>query len=153
MATSHTGYFIEEAARLARLSREMVDYLCRTEVLIPTVPGARGRGRRRLYSFGDIVMLRALAKLLERGVSVKALRHSLQALRQHHKDITPTSLPAAMLFTDGRVIYFGTKKEVLEELVSGQFAFAFVLELRGLQREVEKASKGIPKVKTVALGT
>ena len=64
------------------------------------------------------------------------LKKSFQALRKHHAEITLSSLPGSHLVTDGRQIYFSHGNCALEELTSGQFAFAFVLELGKLRQEV-----------------
>src|SRR5690348_7931740 len=94
-----------EAAKLAKLSTTMVDYLCRTELLIPSGALKRGRGCPREYSFGDVVMLRAIAKLLQNGVEVAKLKSSLLRLRKHHPEITDERLPATLLVTDGDKIF------------------------------------------------
>lgn len=126
----------DEAASLSGLSRAMVDYLCRTKLLVPTIPQRRGRGRQRRYSFGDVILLRALARMLEAGISVLHLKRSLQSLRKYHPEITPNTLPATHIVTDGRTIYFKHGKDGLEELTKGQFSFAFIVELERVKREV-----------------
>jgi len=121
-----TSFTATEAAQLAGLSRTMVDYLCRTKLSVPTSPQKRGRGRQRAYNFGDVVLLRAIARMLHAGITVSNLKRGLQALRKRHGEITPGSLPATHLVTDGRQIYFQHGHEVLEGLNNGQYAFAFV---------------------------
>src|SRR5687768_15820431 len=73
-------FTVQDAARYSGLPLTMVDYLCRNKVLAPSTEFRRGRGRPRRYSFGDIVMLRALAKLLRNGISVLRLGKALAAL-------------------------------------------------------------------------
>jgi hypothetical protein len=86
--------------------------------------------------FGDIVMLRALKQLLENGIEVAKLRTGLRALRKIHPEITPTRLPPGLLWSDGRAVYLRDGREIVQDLVSGQYAFAFVLELRQIRSEV-----------------
>ena len=131
-------FAIAEVAKLSRLTQTMLDYLCRTGVLVPSAGRARGRGCRRHYSFGDLVMARALAKLLESGISVSRLRRSLVQLRKHHPEITPDKLPASFLVTDGRSIFFRESGQVMLELSKGQMAFAFVLELNAVRKEIRQ---------------
>lgn len=130
------GFLIAEAARLSGLTRAMLDYLSREGVLTPSTPGRRGRGRPRRYSFGDVVMLRAIARLLHAGVSVRRLKKALRLLRPHHRDITPDSLPMQYLVTDGRTVYFRDRHSLLKLDGSEQMTFLFVLELRDVRREV-----------------
>lgn len=138
MSRQEKNWFeLREAAQLSGLKRPMVDYLCRQGILIPSGPKNRGRGRPRQYSFGDVVVLRVLATLLRAGVSVARLKRGLVSLRRHHPEITPTSLPARYLVSDGRHIYLRHDENVVEGLdTTGQFSFAFVLHLDHLRREV-----------------
>jgi DNA-binding transcriptional MerR regulator len=135
-------FTVEEAARLSQLSATMVDYLCRQQVLVPTLPRSRKRGRARRYSFGDVVMLRVLGRLLDAGVSVKRVKSSLRTLRKHHKEITATSLPAEYLATDGRNVYLWKNSATLQALDDkGQMNFAFVIELTRVQAEVSEGTR------------
>ena len=131
-------FVISEVAKLSKLTETMLDYLCRTEVLVPSAGKSRGRGCKRYYSFGDVVMARALARLLESGISVGRLKRSLIQLRRHHPEITPDTLPAALLVTDGRSIFFRESSQVMLELSKGQMAFAFILELNAVREEVRQ---------------
>ena len=124
-----------DAVRLSGLTRTMLDYVVRTGLLVPSGAARRRRGVRRSFTFGDVVMLRALARLLGAGVSVLQLRKSLRALRRRHPEITPTSLPGNVLVTDGYSVLLRDGDDVLEDLSNGQLAFAFVLELRRLRDE------------------
>ena len=136
------SFQIGDAARLSGLTKPMVDYLCRQGILEPSMPQQRGRGRQRRYAFGDVVMLRVLAKLLAAGVSVKRVKNALIALRQHHPEITPTSLPARYLVTDGQFVYLRHNDDTLETLdQNGQMAFMYVLELGRIQAEVIELAK------------
>lgn len=136
MANDQT-YTSEQAARLGDLSTYMVHYLCRERLLEPSGRSARGRGKRRAYTFGDVVMLRALARFLKSGISVANLKRSLRELRKRHPEITPNSLPSKFVVSDGKQVYFRNRHEALESLDgSGQFVFAFVIELRQLRDEV-----------------
>lgn len=103
----------------------------------PSLPTARGRGRQRRYTFGDVVILRVLEKLLAKGVSVKRLKESLISLRKFHPDISPDSLPASYLVTDGEEVFMLKTADTMETLdKSGQLAFAFILELEKVRDEV-----------------
>jgi hypothetical protein len=45
----------------------MVNYLVRQRIVTPTAGARRGRGVQRKFSFGDLVVLKAVTKLLEAG--------------------------------------------------------------------------------------
>ena len=117
---------------LTGMPKTMLDYLVRSGIHAPSkTMGRRKRGKRREYSFGDIILLRALKSLLDLGISVKRLKEALKVLSEMHVEITPGKLPGKYLLTDGCSIYFKNKKNVLEDLnAGGQMAFTFILELK-----------------------
>jgi DNA-binding transcriptional MerR regulator len=87
-----------------------------------------------MYSFSDVVILRVIKKLLDNGVSVAGMRSAFAGLRRRHPEFSSTSLPGALLVTDGRRVFLKRSRDVLEELTSGQLAFAFVVELGAVRR-------------------
>ncbi|MDG0856850.1 hypothetical protein [Roseateles puraquae] len=125
-----------QAAQLSGLTLAMVNYLCRNDVVVPSGGAQRGHGRSRRYTFGDVVALRLVAKLSATGVSPLRLRHGLLGLRKHHPEITLTSLPGSHIVTNGSELYLRHRDAPIERAFDGQFAFAFVVELTTLQREV-----------------
>lgn len=129
------SFSARDAADFAGLSLAMVNYLCRHRIVAPTIGRKRGRGVDRKFSFGDIVVMRAIAKLLSGGVSVYRLKKALTSLRGQHTDITAQGLPAAYLVTNGRDIFFRHESGVLELLANGQFSFAFVVEMESVRKE------------------
>jgi DNA-binding transcriptional MerR regulator len=145
--SDNKNFGIRRAARLSDLQPAMVDYLCRSGVLVPSNRPKPGRGRSRVYTFGDVVMLKALGHLLKCGISVAKLRKALESLRSKHREITLRSAPT-YLVTDGIRIYFRNDgSKVIEELsANGQMAFAFVIKLRDVQRyvvhELNRTSQG-----------
>lgn len=136
MADVKSFFSAREAALLGGVRPTMVDYLCRAGLLVPTHGAERGYGIRRCYSFGDVVVLRGLARILQAGVSVLRLQRDLKALRRRHPEITPDSLPAPHLVSDGRHIYFANGNAALEAARDGQYAFAFLVEMTRVQHEV-----------------
>lgn len=135
-------YTVNQAAQFSGQTLVMVNYLCRTGVLEPSGNGPRGRGKRREYSFTDIVMLKSLKRLLDSGVSVANLKTALDELRRKYPQIDSKRLPANLryLVTDGEKIYFRNKTQALEALdKTGQFAFAFVINVEQVRGEVVHA--------------
>lgn len=129
-------YTAKQAAQLSGLTSDMVNYLCRYEIIKPTGSNIRGRGRARRFTFTDVLLLRVVSKLLDNGVSVLRLRKSLSALQKRGKKARDM-LSKKYVATDGFNIYF-KDNGILEIFESGQTAFAFVLELGTLRKELEK---------------
>jgi DNA-binding transcriptional MerR regulator len=128
-ATPAGQYGVREAARYSGLSRFMVDYLVRSGVVVPVAPKP-GRGRSRLFTFGEVVLLRALSHLLNSGIEVRRLKAALTTLRAKHPEITHQSLPGKYLVTDGEAVFYCDRRGLLLDLsAGGQLAFAFVLEM------------------------
>src|SRR5476651_2308427 len=94
------------AAKLAGLSKAMLNYLCRNGLVEPSCVCKRGHGSTRHYSFGDVVALRLVARLSASGVSVLRLKSGLQRLREIHPEITLTSVPSKHVATDGVDIFW-----------------------------------------------
>jgi DNA-binding transcriptional MerR regulator len=131
-------FTVREAAKISGLSIAMLNYLCRVGIAVPSQPKTVGRGRRRRYSFGELVFLRAVARLLEAGVSVKRLKESFGDLNAKLRRIGPVPAVLGHLVTDGKRIYLQETSIRIEDLTSGQKCFAFLIELGSIQKEVAK---------------
>lgn len=129
-------YGAAQAARLTGLSLAMVNYLCRTKIIEPSCSCRRGHGSQRHYAFGDLIALRLVARLSRAGISPLRLRKGLQYLKAYQPDITVTAAPASHIVTDGQFIYLRNGSDALERATDGQYAFAFVIEIDQVRREV-----------------
>lgn len=136
---------IRRAHRITGISVEMIDYLCRIEVLNPKagMGRTRGRGRARQFAFADLVLLRAIKELLDQGVSVKRMKTGLRKLRVKYGSITPTHLPAAYLVTDGQNVFL-RNADTLVDLFSepGQYVFSFIIDVAKAREDVMQAMNG-----------
>lgn len=129
----------KQAARLSGLTPVMVDYLARTKVVVPTVEGYPGRGKPRLYSFGDLVTLRAVKTLLKAGFSVKGLKRGMIELQKAYGR-TLGECPGHYLFTDGRTLFWRDGQDSMREITAGgQMVFLFMCDLRQIHSNLEKA--------------
>jgi DNA-binding transcriptional MerR regulator len=127
-----------QTAKLSGLPRTTLDYLRRTELVLPSLSdGLPKRGRARKYSFGDVVLLRAIAHLLNLGVSISKLKQALKCLFSTHHEITPRTIPGRYLVTDGKNVYFRTDKHSLESLnENGQLTFSFIIEIENYRNQI-----------------
>jgi hypothetical protein len=76
------GYTSEEAAAIAGITYRQLDYWDRTRLVRPSIAEARGMGTRRLYSFDDLLRLRAIKRLAERGVSLQRIRRAIDSFEE-----------------------------------------------------------------------
>ena len=130
------------AAHYAGLrTRMMLDYLERAEVfereeLRDTKRAKRRHGRRRKYTYRDVVVLRAIAALLDKGVSVQRIKQAMLAFSRDEKfacdrnKLTHAAEPIQYFVTDGTRIYFSKDNKLLDVVRGGQGAFSFVVDLK-----------------------
>jgi len=126
----------KKAAKLAGITTDMVNYLCRYKIIVPTGRNECCRGKARKFTFSDVLLLRIIAKLLKNGVSVLGLRKGFTALQKRGKKYEDV-LTKKYVATDGQNIFF-KDEGVLEIFETGQTAFAFVLELESIRTELEQ---------------
>lgn len=117
------------AAALADISRAMLNYLSRENLIVAS--GSRGhRGTRRLYTFGDVVALRVIGKMLRSGIEVRRLKRGLNAIHDRIKNDGPEDNALRCLATDGTDLFLWNVDGTLESLTSnGQLAFGFLIDL------------------------
>lgn len=125
---------VKSAARISGLSVDMTNYLCRNSIVTPSGDKNRGHGTVRKYTYGDVLLLRVIAKLLTQGISALKLKKCLVAL-QKRGNHTADLVSKKYVLTDGHNVYFGNSIAI-ETMGSGQMVFAFVLDLDSLRREV-----------------
>ena len=127
------------AARLSGLTAHMLVYLSRNDILIPSGHCVPARGRKRLYTFSDVIFLKAIADLLMRGIEIKRLNAALKRAKAEVDtwiDIKKT--PRGLLVTDGTEIYIQRNGRLESKTINRQFAFAFMLDIAALHRTVSE---------------
>lgn len=103
----------------------------------PSVQATGGRpGRRRLYSFRDLVALRVVRSLLDNGMSVQRVRRAWEYLRRTAE--MDVHLSEVRLVTDGQSIFrvASDEEELIDALREGQLAFFVAIDQ--ITREVEE---------------
>ncbi len=131
---------LRDAARVAGLSADMVDYLCKRKIVVPTGQKSRGRGIPRLYTFGDLVLLRALSHILQAGTSVARLGTALHNFEERFGPISVSELPGKYFFTDGQKIFLYDKSsDSVEDLLNkNQLCFGYFVNLEEARSEIVK---------------
>ncbi len=119
----------DDLVRYAKLSRHMVNYLCRYGILEPTLSTERRRGLGRKFSYADLLLGRAVATLLAAGVSVIALRRALGTLRRKLKAVPLALFQSRAIAIVGSGVYVSEPgRPPLDLTANGQLAFHFVLD-------------------------
>jgi DNA-binding transcriptional MerR regulator len=138
---------IQKAETCTGLSRSMLTYLAHQQIVRPSETGSPKRGRRRLYSFADLILLRAIARLLEQGIEVKRLRRPLQKLQVEFNSQQEFATAIKYLVTDGVDVFTVQGEDAIANALTGQLAFAFLLDVRQLNDEVTNRKKTPPELR------
>lgn len=131
-----THFDVHEVVTLTGFSRHMLDYLSRQEIFIPAGQVGRIRGRKRRYTYDDVVLLRALKLICSSKGKVLHLRESLRAFRNEFGPLIPGQQLSRTLFVDGNKLAVYPPGEAARQLRSGQHIFSFVADLSVITREL-----------------
>lgn len=120
----------------------MIDYLQRTGVFQPYGKKGRQRGKRREFSFKDLLVLKAIKRLLDSGASVSLLKKSLQDFQKIRWSADPVTLEdhgqiIRYLFVSAESVYLKKDSDSLIDLSKkGQLTFSFIIDLDNLRTEL-----------------
>jgi DNA-binding transcriptional MerR regulator len=116
------------ACAAAGISYHQLDYWARTGLVVPSLRAYS----QRFYSFRDVLVLKAVKRLLDTGISLQQIRATIQHLRVHGTE----DLAQVTLMSDGISVYQCTSAdEVVDLLQGGQGVFG--IALGRVWREVE----------------
>ena len=122
-----------DLAALSGLSAHMVNYLCRCDVLRPSLSSERRHGVPLKFSFADVVLTRAIARLLDAGASVIALKRALSTLRRKLQGVSQDALRNRRVVIVGQSVYLpDDDARIIDLTANGQIAFDFVLDVAGI---------------------
>ena len=130
------GFTAQQASKLTSCTPHQLRYWDKVGLVEPTIQGTDGRpGRRRLYSFRDLVALRVVKSLLDNGMSVQRVRRAWDYLRRTAG--MDSHLSNVKLVTDGSTIFrvASDEDELLDALREGQLAF--FVAIGEIAREVQ----------------
>lgn len=120
-----------------------IDYWGRTRFLVPTIArgAGRGRGRQRLYSYGDLIRMRIARELREQDVSLESLRAILAKLA-----IVDRQLAGTRFVVVGRTVELAATIDELTRLLErpGRPTFGVLLDLKPLLTKVQEGIQKIP---------
>jgi DNA-binding transcriptional MerR regulator len=131
------AFTAQQACRLTGCTPHQLRYWDRVNLVRPSVQRTGGRpGKRRLYSFRDLVALRVVKSLLDNGMSVQRVRRAWEYLRRTAD--MDTHLSSVTLVTDGESIFHVAhdEEQLVDALREGQLAFFIAID--SITREVEE---------------
>lgn len=123
------GFTAAQACRYTGCTPHQIRYWDRIGLVKPSIQGTGGRpGVRRCYSFRDLVQLKVVCSLLERGMSLQRIRRAYDYLGR--KAALGENLSSVKLVSDGGSIFqkFRNDDELLDLLREGQLAFYLAID-------------------------
>jgi DNA-binding transcriptional MerR regulator len=130
--TEELGYSGTQTAKIVGISYRQLDYWARTDLIRPSMSDATGSGSRRLYSYSDLLELKAIKKLLDAGIKLEQVRKVFQYLREH----VGTDIASAHIVIDGGSVMLCDGDQLIDVLQNGQGVLN-VLSLGGVRDELE----------------
>jgi DNA-binding transcriptional MerR regulator len=127
------------------ITYRQLDYWARTGFMVPSLQRARGSGSQRLYSFGDLVQLKVIKRLLDAGMDLRRIRTAFAAL-SNQRDSWSWEDGEVTLASDGASIYaLKSPQEVIDLLRKGQGVFGVALgplveEVAGEVHQLDRTS-------------
>lgn len=129
------GYTISEAARITGHTRNQIEYLDRTGLISPTI--RRPGGKRRYFSFFELVELRTLARLRGDGderISLQKVRRVVEVLEQ----LRDRPLRTCTLIGDGGSVFWVDEGSLVDVLNRCQTVMTVIVNLHGVEHEVRR---------------
>lgn len=127
------GYSAKRSAQIVGITYRQLDYWARTDLINPSFTKAAGSGSRRLYSYTDLLELKAIKSLLDAGIKLESVRDVFGYLRDELK----ADVSAVNLVIQGKEsVLVRTGEEIIDLLKGGQGVLN-VLPLAGVVEEVD----------------
>ena len=139
MDDERRGYYAGDTAHVTGIPYRTIDHRARTGLITPSISGARGAGRSRLYSFSDLVALRVARELRDKGTSIQSLRKVVKLLRTAGMS---SPLAKARLLVIGKDVAIINSANEIESILSkpGQLYLTpgLIFDLRKPMAEVRR---------------
>lgn len=124
----------EKVRALTSLSPRQLQYWDEKGFLSPSLRRKRGKGRKRLYDFRDLVSLRVAADLRREGISLQLIRQAVEHLRTLDYDRPLSEIRFWQV--DGR-LYFEEADTIREARRPSQTIAGFAVPLGAIVEELE----------------
>ena len=128
------GYRGPQVCSIVGITYRQLDYWARTGLLRPSISDARGSGSQRRYSYGDLVALKVIKRLLDAGISLAQARKAIECLAATGEDLVSANL----VIEQGRTVLAHSGEEIIDLLRGGQGVLNIV-PMAGVVSEVEAA--------------
>ena len=131
---SEAGYRGPKVCSIVGITYRQLDYWTRTNLVQASISGAKGSGTQRLYSYGDLLELKVIKRLLDAGISLQQARKALEVLRNSGGEVA-----TANLVLSGTNSVLAQSGEEITDLLRGGQGVLNILPLAGVVEELDAA--------------
>jgi DNA-binding transcriptional MerR regulator len=143
------GFRGAQVCALVGITYRQLDYWARTGLLRPSITDATGSGSQRRYSYGDVLELKVIKRLLDAGLKLQQARRAVECLRG---DLGGDLAPAQLVLVESRSVLARSDGELVDLLAGAQGVFN-ILPLSGVVSELDAAIVEIGDTAARAAGT
>lgn len=131
-------FLTHEVVVLTGFSKYMLDYLAREDIFRPSGRKKTVPGKKREYTFEDVVLLRALKTIC---IGKGQIRHFTKSLKNYRKTFGPLlpgqNLEKFLVVQGNNLCAYDNAGEPFE-LISGQRTLTFVVDLKMVIKDIEQ---------------
>lgn len=154
-------FHASEVSRLAGFEKPwMLSYLEREQIFVRQKFKDKRHGRARKYTFADIVVLRAINRLLEMGARPSRIKKILSELGRMEEfqgsrprvEKLASAVGTRLFVTEGQAYVLDSGARIIDLIASNQFAFGFMVDFHkcvapvaSVVRQYEKERKPLWK--------
>ena len=134
------SYSGKKVTEIVGISYRQLDYWTRTELVVPSIEKGEGSGRRRRYSYKDLLKLRVIKNLIDGGIKVEKIRKIFDYLKDGlAEDVTKVNL----VISGNKTVLVQSGDELVDILKKGQGVLN-ILPLATVKEEVDSAIIELP---------
>lgn len=133
MSRSTEGYSATRSAEIVGISYRQLDYWARTDLVRPSLADAAGSGSRRLYSYRDLLELKAIKTLLDAGIRLERVRRVFEFL---HETLDEDVVEVNLVISGDSVLVRRGEDEIIDLLRKGQGVLN-ILPLAGVKEDLD----------------
>jgi DNA-binding transcriptional MerR regulator len=127
------GFRGAQVCSVVGITYRQLDYWARTGLLRPSITDATGSGSQRRYSYGDVLELKVIKRLLDAGLKLQQARQAVECLRG---DLGADLGSSQLVLAGTRSVLAHSNGEVVDLLAGGQGVFN-ILPLSSVVSELE----------------
>jgi DNA-binding transcriptional MerR regulator len=132
-ALAEEGFRGAQVCTVVGITYRQLDYWARTGLLRPSITDATGSGSQRRYSYGDVLELKVIKRLLDAGLKLQQARQAVECLRG---DLGGELGSSQLVLAGTKSVLAHSNGEVVDLLAGGQGVFN-ILPLSSVVSELE----------------